>query len=171
MFVGSAYRKRTPAKTSVPRLRLQSWFLLENTVPETELSSIPASKVLIVEDFEPYRALLVSLLGEIDGLQVVRQVADGMSAIEAAEELRPELILIDIGLPKLNGIEAARRIRTFLPNCKILFVSQETSPDIIDEALTVGNCSCVVKSKAATDLIPAIVALLGARKAIDTDTP
>ena len=108
--------------------------------------------------------MIVSLIKEIAGLEVVCQVADGVSAIIAAQEVKPDLILMDIGLPKMNGIEAARRIRAFLPHCKILFVSQETSPDIVQEALNVGDCNCVVKSKAATDLVPAVVALLSSPK-------
>ena len=113
--------------------------------------------------------MIASLIKAVAGLEVVREVADGVSAIEAAEELKPHQIFMDIGLPKLNGIEAARRIRRFLPDSKILFVSQETSPDIVQEALAVGNCACVAKSKAATDLVPAVVALLQNRKSSGSD--
>jgi DNA-binding NarL/FixJ family response regulator len=74
--------------------------------------------------------------------------------------LRPDLILLDIGLPALNGIEAARRIRTLAPECKILFVSQESSADVMREALRLGAHGYVVKAHAGSELLPAVEALL-----------
>src|ERR1700687_164768 len=98
-----------------------------------ESSSI---RVLVVEDFAPFRGLICSTLRQEPGLHIVREVADGLDAVRQAEELKPDLILLDIGLPTLNGIDAARRIRKLAPESKIIFVSQESSPDVVQEALS-----------------------------------
>jgi CheY-like chemotaxis protein len=71
----------------------------------------PKSRVLVVEDSEPFRNLICSTLENRPELQIVGDVVDGLKAVEKAEELRPDLIVLDIGLPSLNGIEVARRIR------------------------------------------------------------
>jgi CheY-like chemotaxis protein len=92
-------------------------------------------RVLVVEDNEQFRQFLCSALGSKPGLQIVGEVADGLEAVQRAEELQPDLILLDIGLPGLNGIEAGRRIRRLSPKSKILFVSQESSADFVQEAL------------------------------------
>ena len=71
-------------------------------------------------------------------LQNHRRSEDGVEAIELAQALQPDLILLDIGLPKLNGIEAARRIRELAPRSKILFVSQESSVEVVQAAFSIG---------------------------------
>ena len=71
----------------------------------------PAIRVLVVEDSEPFWKLICSTLGKRPELQIVGEVSDGLEAVQKAEELQPDLILLDIGLPTLGGIEAARRIR------------------------------------------------------------
>ena len=93
-------------------------------------------------------------------LQVISEVADGLEAIEKAGKLQPELVLLDIGLPKLNGIEAARQIRSLSPDSKILFVSQETSADIVQAALETGASGYVVKAYAGLELMAALDAVL-----------
>lgn len=75
-------------------------------------------------------------------------MSDGLEAVQQAERLQPDIILLDIGLPTLNGIEAARRIREVSPTSKILFVSENRSPDIAEEALSTGAGGYVVKSDA-----------------------
>ena len=77
--------------------------------------SAPAVRVLIVEDFDAFRRFICSILVKDPGLQIVGEVSDGLEAVRKAEELQPELILMDVGLPMLNGIAAARRIRTLSP--------------------------------------------------------
>jgi DNA-binding NarL/FixJ family response regulator len=79
--------------------------------------------------------------------------------VRKAQELQPDLILLDIGLPGLNGIEAARRIRTLSPQSRILFVSQESSADVIEEAMNSGALGYVVKTQAASDLLAAVEAV------------
>jgi DNA-binding NarL/FixJ family response regulator len=119
-------------------------------------------RVLVVEDFLPFRKFICSILEKGSELQVIHEVSDGMEAVQKAEELKPDLILLDIGLPKLNGIEAARQIRKLSPQSKIIFVSQESSADMVQAALSSGALGYVVKTRAGTDLLAAIeAAILG----------
>ena len=93
----------------------------------------------MVDDFEPWRHFVSSMLLIKPELQVVGEASDGLEAVQKAVELKPDLILLDISLPKLNGIEAARRIRKLAPESKIIFVSQESSADVVQEALSLGT--------------------------------
>jgi DNA-binding NarL/FixJ family response regulator len=117
-------------------------------------------RVLVVDDYEPFRRFICSTLGRKPELQVVAETADGLEAVHKAEELRPDLIVLDIGLPTLNGIEAARRIRKLSPKSKILFVSQESSADAVQEALSLGALGYVVKAHAGSELLSAVGAVL-----------
>jgi len=119
-----------------------------------------SSRVLVVEDSEPFRKFFCSTLGKRPELQVVGEVSDGLEAVERAERVQPDLIVFDIGLPSLNGIEAARQIRKVSPNSKILFVSQESSTDVVQEALGTGARGYVVKADAGSELLEAVDAVL-----------
>jgi DNA-binding NarL/FixJ family response regulator len=123
-------------------------------------------RVFLVDDFEPFRRFIRTTL-EGTQLQIVAEVSDGLEAVKKAEELQPDLILLDIGLPSLNGIEAARRIRTLAPRSKILFVSQESSADVIEEALKFG-AGYVIKTHAGRDLLATIEAMLAAGYFVST---
>jgi len=125
-------------------------------------------RILIVEDFEPYRAYVASLLNEKAGLQIVCEAGDGLRGVEKAQELRPDLILMDVGLPGLNGIEAARQILNVIPKAKIIFLTQETSADVVHEALNVGARGYVVKSRAGSELFEAIDAALQGRRFVSS---
>jgi DNA-binding NarL/FixJ family response regulator len=100
------------------------------------------------------------LLQERPEWQIIFEASDGSEAVEKAGELRPDIILLDIGLPKLNGIEAARRIRQHSPNSKIVFVSMENSPNVVRAALSTGAQGYVDKARIQSDLVPAIDAVL-----------
>jgi DNA-binding NarL/FixJ family response regulator len=119
-----------------------------------------SARVLVVEDYEPFRRFVVSILQEQPELQIVGDVSDGLQAVQRAEELQPDLIVLDIGLPSLNGIEAARRIRELSPESRILFVSQESSADLVQEALVAGACGYVVKTDTGRELVEAVKAVL-----------
>jgi DNA-binding response OmpR family regulator len=121
---------------------------------------MPLVRVVVVEDHEQFRRLICSTLEKVPELQVVAEVSDGLAAVQKAEELQPDLILLDIGLPTLNGIEAARRIRKLSPQSKILFVSQESSADMVREALGTGASGYVVKPDAGSELLKAVSAIL-----------
>jgi len=93
-------------------------------------------------------------------LQVIGEVSDGLEAVQKSAELQPDLVLLDIGLPSLNGIEAARQIRKLVPELKIIFLTQESSADVVQEALSLGARGYVVKGMAASKLLTAVEAVL-----------
>ena len=93
-------------------------------------------------------------------MQVIGVASDGLEAVQKAEELQPDLILLDIGLPSLNGIEVARQIRKLSPKSKILFVSQESSADVVQGALGTGAQGYVLKSDAGRELLEGVNAVL-----------
>src|SRR5713101_3850149 len=95
-------------------------------------------RVLVVEDFLPFRQFICKTLARLPHLQIICEIFDGAEAVRQVCELKPDLILLDIGLPTLNGIEAARQIRILAPASKIIFVSQESFPDVVREALGLG---------------------------------
>jgi DNA-binding NarL/FixJ family response regulator len=119
-----------------------------------------SSRILVVEDSEPFRSFICSTIGERPELQIVGEVGDGLEAVQSAEKLRPDLIVLDIGLPSLNGIEVARRIRKLSEESKVLFVSQESSADVVQEALDTGACGYVVKTDAGRELLEGVDAVL-----------
>jgi DNA-binding NarL/FixJ family response regulator len=121
-------------------------------------------RVLMVDDNEPFRRFVCSTLGKNPELQLIGEVSDGLEAVRIAGELQPDLIVLDIGLPTLNGIEAARRIRALAPESKILFVSQESSAVVVEEALRLGALGYVVKSHAGSELLPAVEAVCQGRE-------
>ena len=123
-----------------------------------------SARVVVVDDFEPFRRFIRSTLQSNPELQVICEAQDGLEAVRIALELQPDLILLDIGLPKLNGIEAAREIRKFSPKSKILFVSQESSSDLVLEALGTGASGYVVKTDAGSELLEAVDAVLQGEK-------
>jgi len=124
----------------------------------------PSVRVLVADDFAPWRKLLHSILQEKPELKVICEVSDGLQAVKKAHELQPDLILLDIGLPNLSGIEAARQIRTIAPTAKILFVSENYSIDIARSTLRAGGSGYVIKSDAGSELIAAVEAVLLGKK-------
>jgi DNA-binding NarL/FixJ family response regulator len=121
-------------------------------------------RILVVDDYEPWRRFeRLTFLGRED-LRIIGECGDGDEAVQKAEELKPDLILLDISLPTLNGIEAARRIREVSPASKIVFVSENRSSDIAEEALSTGAGGFVVKSDAAGELLPAVKAVLEGKR-------
>ena len=128
------------------------------------ISNELAPRVLVVDDFAPWRDFVVQKLRENRNLRVIGVASDGLEAVQKAEELQPDLILLDIGLPSLDGIEVARQIRKFSPNSKILFISQESSADVVQGALGTGAHGFVFKSDAGRELLEGVSTVLrGAR--------
>jgi len=122
------------------------------------LSSI---RILVVDDHKDWRNFVRLTLLMRPEWQIIGEASDGPEAIQKAEELKPDLILLDIGLPTLNGIEAAQRIRLLSPNSKIIFLSVEDSLDIVHTAMnTGGGVGYVHKADAQRDLLRSIDAVL-----------
>ena len=126
-------------------------------------------RILVVDDHESWRRYLSSELQGNSQYQVIGEIGDGLEAVQTAERLRPDLILLDIGLPTLNGIEAARRILTHSPDSKILFFSEHRAPEIAQAALEAGADGYVIKSDADSDLLPAVEAIIQGRMFISTN--
>lgn len=116
-------------------------------------------RILVVDDFEPWRRFISSMVEQEPQFRIICEVSDGLEAVQKAKELEPDLILLDIGLPKLNGLAAARQIRSFAPKSKILFLTQESCPAVVREALRIG-AGFVVKVDAGRELLPAMKALM-----------
>ena len=125
---------------------------------EEQLS--PLIRILIADDYKDWRVQVRLLLQARLECQVISEASDGSEAIQNAEELKPDLILLDIGLPKMNGIEAARRIRQRSPSSKIIFLSQNSNLDIVRAALGTGASGYVRKIDAGRELLPAMDDLL-----------
>jgi len=121
-------------------------------------------RVLVVDDSAPFRRFVREILGRKPDFQAVGEASDGLEAVQKAEELQPDLILLDIGLPKLNGIEAARQIRDRAPKSKILFLSANLSSEIVRGSLCTGASGYVVKADAASELLPALEAVLRGKR-------
>jgi len=100
------------------------------------------------------------MLAKLPTFQVIGEVSDGLEAVHKAEQLQPDAILLDVGLPQLNGIAAGRQIRKLSPESKIIFVSQESSVEVVQEALNLGAHAYVLKSRIATDLQAALDSVL-----------
>jgi CheY-like chemotaxis protein len=116
-------------------------------------------RILLVDDYAEWsRHVSVKLQNDLR-YRVIGQVSDGLEALSAAERLEPDLVVLDIGLPTLNGIEVARRLLDCSPHSRILFLTENRSPEIAAAAIATGAYGYVVKSDASSDLLPAIGAI------------
>ena len=116
------------------------------------------------------RGFLRSLQNE-PAWKVISEATDGIEAVQKAQELRPDLIILDVGLPKLNGIEAARLILKAGPSSKIIFLSQECSADVVSEAMRLGASGYVVKARAGDELLNAIRTVLQGKRYVSKGVP
>ena len=124
--------------------------------------------ILIVDDFKDWRRQVCLLLESRPECQVVAEASDGSEAVQQAQDLKPDIILLDIGLPKLNGIEAAQQIRQLSPNSKIIFLSQNKDPDVVRAALGTGALGYVRKTDARRELLPAVDAVLRGKQFVSS---
>jgi len=127
---------------------------------------LPASliRVLIVDDLDLWKDFVIAELKERPDLHIVGFASDGLEAVQRAEELQPDLILLDISLPKLSGLKAARQIRILAPKSKILFLSGESAPAIVGAAFSGGGSGYVSKMDFAEELLTGIEAVLQGKR-------
>jgi DNA-binding NarL/FixJ family response regulator len=118
----------------------------------------------VVDDSEPWRRFASSTLRKEPGMQVVGETSNGLEAFQKAVELEPDLILMGIGVPSVNGFEAACRIREMVPEAKIIFLSEESSFDVVQEAMKLGAWAYVSKTMVASDLLSTVETVLGGMK-------
>ena len=117
-------------------------------------------RVLVVDDYEPFRHFVRATLQARPELRIICEASDGLQAVQKAEELQPDLVLLDIGLPLVNGMEAAHKISRLVPGATILFLSQNNDADIIEAAISNGAKGYVLKLNAQRELLPAVQAVL-----------
>jgi DNA-binding NarL/FixJ family response regulator len=119
-----------------------------------------SARILLVDDFEPWRQQVCSILRTRPELSVVAEVGDGLAAVQKAQELQPDLILLDIGLPNLGGLEAANRIRQVAPDSAIIFLTQNSDKDMVRAAFSTGAQGYVLKTDAGSELLSAVIGVL-----------
>jgi CheY-like chemotaxis protein len=128
----------------------------------------PPVRVLVVDDHEPFRRFVCSTLQKRPELQVIGEASDGLEAVQKAEELKPDLILLDIGLPTLDGIEVSRRISMVVPGAKILVVTQNNDADMARAVLSDGASGYVLKLDANMELLRAVEVVLQGGQFVST---
>ena len=113
-------------------------------------------QILVVDDHEVVRKSICALLSREPDFEVICDVADGFQAVDQARERQPNVIVLDISMPGIDGLETARRIRKVSPDSEIVFLSQHDSAEMVRQALRHGGRGYVVKSDVAQELIKAI---------------
>ena len=126
------------------------------------------NRVMVVDDFTDWRRQVCSILEQHQELLVVGEASDGAEAVQRAAELKPDVIVLDIRLPKLNGIEAAAQISELSPRSKILFLSQDNDAGTVQAALKTGAQGYVHKLSAGAELLSAVAALLQGRRFVSS---
>jgi len=117
-----------------------------------------AIRILLADDHPVVRHGLKALLGEHSGCEVIAEAEDGLEAVDKADRLRPDVAVLDVSMPGMNGLDACRMIRESVPECEILIVTQHDSPQMMREALGSGARGYIVKSNVSRDLVEAIEA-------------
>jgi DNA-binding NarL/FixJ family response regulator len=113
-------------------------------------------RILIVDDHPVVRQGLRTLLERRSGWEVVGEAADGIEALDKAHSLQPDVMVLDVTMPKMHGLEVCRALRQRTPGTEILIVTQYDSPHMLRAALDAGARGYVVKSNAARDLLAAV---------------
>jgi DNA-binding NarL/FixJ family response regulator len=116
-------------------------------------------RILLADDHPVVRHGLRTLLSNNPRWKIIDEAADGLEAVEKTSRLRPDLVILDVSMPKMNGLEACRRIRKSVPESEVLIVTQHDSPQMMREALDAGARGYVVKSNADRDLLAAVAAV------------
>lgn len=129
----------------------------DSFLPQTKDYVSPESKrILVVDDFPEWRSFMGTLLNLTPEWKIVGEASDGAEAVRKASELQPDLVLLDVDLPNLNGFEVARQLKVAVPKAKIVFVAAENSREMALAALDAGALGYVLKSQVVSELLLAI---------------
>src|SRR5256884_3610988 len=120
-------------------------------------------RILLADDHEIVRRGLCALLQRHEGWEVCGEASDGREALEMAKQLKPDVVIVDIGMPYLNGLDTTRQLLQFDPQFKVIVLTITDSDQVIREALNAGARGFVLKSDAARDLVSAVEALQNKR--------
>jgi DNA-binding NarL/FixJ family response regulator len=128
------------------------------------LARFSSCRILLVDDFNAWRASVAELLRKRPQWQIVGEAVDGLEAVEKASETKPDVVLLDIGLPTLSGIDASSLICEAVPAVKVIFLTTYNSPEVVHAAFSNGAQGYVLKAEVHTELVPAIEAVLQGKK-------
>jgi DNA-binding NarL/FixJ family response regulator len=120
-------------------------------------------RILIADDHELFRRGVAAELAQVPGWQVAAEAANGRDAVALAAELKPDVVVLDLTMPELNGLEAARQIIAAAPSARILILTAHESEQLVREVLRAGAQGYVLKSDAGRTLVAALHALLDGR--------
>jgi DNA-binding NarL/FixJ family response regulator len=125
-------------------------------------------RVLLADDYEPFRRCVSSLFLRQPGWKIIGEVSDGLEAVKKTQELNPDVVLLDLSLPKIDGVEAANRIRRTAPATKIVFITAYQDSELMQTVLRNQAEGYVLKWEIMRDLVPAVEAALCGRKFVST---
>jgi two-component system, NarL family, nitrate/nitrite response regulator NarL len=125
-----------------------------------------SKRILVVDDFAAWRRFVNTLLTVTPEWQVHGEAASGVEAIARAQELQPDLVLLDINLPDINGLEVARQLQVVIPNAKIVFLTTEPSSHLVNAAMNTGALGYLLKSQLVDELLPALESVFSGNRFI-----
>ena len=121
---------------------------------------MPAIRILVVDDFPQWQRFLRTKLESERNLRIIAVANNGLDGVQQAAELQPDLVLMDLSMPVMNGLDATRRIRKISPGTRIIFLTENPHRDLVLAAFEAGACGYILKSDSAADLVPGIRAVL-----------
>jgi len=122
--------------------------------------NLSTARILVADDFDVFRKLVCSILKEQTAYQIVGEAADGKEAVQRAEELQPDLVVLDMSLPDSRGIEVVRRIKVCSPQSKILFLATSNDPELVGDCVHAVVWGHVLKVDVVSELVNAAKAVL-----------
>ena len=133
------------------------------------VASQGAARILIADDHALVREGLRTMLSGEEGLQVIAEAHDGQQALEACRDLRPDLVLMDVRMPKMDGLEATRRIKSEMPHTSVVMVTMHENPDYLLEAVRAGAAGYVLKDASGERLLGAVRRTLEGESPLDQE--
>lgn len=138
--------------------------LSDTKAPADKKVEMRIVRILVVDDFVPWQRLVLTQLESQTNYEVISVAVNGSQAVQKARQSQPDVILMDLNLPQITGLEAIRQIRMFAPFSKVLFMSANGDPELIQAAFAAGGAGYILKNDSNTDLIPGIRAVLAGRR-------